>query len=124
MQLFLSIFMQLNIWTDTEKQKRTIIVVFNSLFRKFKYARRLMMLLNVFKEILFIKLLVTIKKEQNHKSLTQCSTTLLGQTMIFILFLTLPTGFPKNHTHEITPLNCATDVKNRMPKIIIVVNMF
>lgn len=116
--------MQLNIWTDTEKQKRTIIVVFNSLFRKFKYARRLMMLLNVFKEILFIKLLVTIKKEQNHKSLTQCSTTLLGQTMIFILFLTLPTGFPKNHTHEITPLNCATDVKNRMPKIIIVVNMF
>jgi len=47
-----------------------------------------------------------------------------GQTMIFVVFLTFPTGFPKNHTHEITALNCVTDVKNRMLKIIIVVSMF
>ena len=35
--------MQLNIWSETEKWKQTITVVFNSLFRKFKYAMRLMM---------------------------------------------------------------------------------
>lgn len=43
-QLFPSIFMQLNIWSEREKQKRTITVVFNSLFRKFKYARSPIML--------------------------------------------------------------------------------
>lgn len=78
----------------------------------------------MFKEILFFKLLVAIKMEENQRNLTQCSTTLLGQTMIFVVFLTFPKGFPKNHTLEITHLNCVIDVKNRKLKIIIVVSMF
>ena len=76
------------------------------------------------KEILFFKLLVAIKMEKNKENLTQCSATLLGQTVIFVVFLTFPTEFPKNHTHEIIPLNCVTGVKNRTLKIIIVVSMF